>query len=449
LNLSVSRNDSAANNNNKSERRDIIDRSEPSVVNWSKGQSLLDSQGQILQPVQILLPNQTSRKRPLSPDGSFNTAGPSKMSKTKSLPSDQPTLVDMMSPRVGGISSPRTEGSNHTPFTLFCLEKKKLSPELFLGKIKEEIAQCLKTTWCEMGEEDKLKYRDQRNQQRDNIQRNLLKEPITSKSSNKVQPPTVRDQVADLASQSQKSKKLLKKRCYKSDKKIRFSFKQLKKTTLLEMEDPSNVEFSIPTLIGQIKSCNAMVMGHSSQLSLVNVSRLSEAMIYRKLLSRHHIKTNQCDPPIVLDERNIGPDLWPTFETLVKENYTDKDTFSLKDKRVADNGFIIECKINKEGKLSAKIMGICDFIPAYNLFDFEEILKTICSNPQVILSQCRPLKAQFYLQGEAVRISLEDKESPSPSALTKFIYDPDLDLSSLQCVHDKPVFQPIFDLTDL
>ena len=54
--------------------------------------------------------------------------------------------------------------------------------------------------------------------------------------------------------------------------------------------------------------------------------------------------------------------------------------------------------LDNDGDLAAKLVGICDDVPTYELCDFMEVLQKISENPLHNLGKTRPLKVQYYLQ---------------------------------------------------
>jgi len=420
------------------------------AVSWSRGESLLGEDGKTVQPVKLLQApaNQRPSKRPLSSPG-MTSPGPSKISRV--LDVDQWTLHDMVSsPTVGSKDSRDT--TPLTPFSQFCKAKKASEPGIDLND--DKCTERLRKAWTNLSNEDKVTYRDQHWQ---DIQRQKKEESVKEKKdssfqkivgSSKSNQPSIRDQMADLASQSQIQQQQQKKRkkVIQNIKEIKLSMAQLRKSqNPLDLEN-DRIEFLKPRLIGPLKSKDVHVIGQLNTLKLVNVQRLSEITAYKKLTEGFMLPTSHCENPILLNHGNISDNLWPTFEELVKQSYVDEDVFHLTDERITGNGFDVKCFIDNDGDLAAKLVGICDDVPTYELCDFMEVLQKISENPLHNLGKTRPLKVQYYLQGEAVRAVLEGRYKMSQSDIEQEIQDQNTDL---QCIHHKLVFHNLFDLNSL
>ncbi|XP_005089471.1 PMS1 protein homolog 1 [Aplysia californica] len=417
-----------------------------SADSWSRGQGLGHCDGTPVQPVRLLCPTsrQVPGKRPLSPSAE-PSPGPSKSAKLHILPPNQMTLHDVVgSSGDGGGTSPVT------PFTHYCKEQRMLKFDLFSSQSEEEVTQTLKAAWMKLSNDDRVKYRDDHWQ---DVQRRRKEMEAKSKqtSNSKKAQVNVRDEVADLASQSQakKTKKVLKNRLYNAEKLISFSLKQVKDITESHNQEGDRANFPDPRVIGSLQTCDVWAVVLSSQLSLVNAQRLSEMLLYKKLTNEHKLQATPCTVPVSLDARNVGEDLWPTLEELAQKNHAGENIFHITDERVTANGFDVKCCTDANGKLEAELAGVCDLIPTYNISDFSEVLRNISKQPSAPLGQMRPLKVQYYLQGEAVRMVLQLKASMSATDLENSLCDLNPCAADVQCIHHRPVFHSLFDLSTL
>ena len=56
----------------------------------------------------------------------------------------------------------------------------------------------------------------------------------------------------------------------------------------------SQVHFSGVQVLASLPSCKAWVCGRGSELCILNVHRLSEAIVYQRLLSQHYLPVHHC-----------------------------------------------------------------------------------------------------------------------------------------------------------
>ncbi|BFY98553.1 hypothetical protein BsWGS_01593 [Bradybaena similaris] len=193
-------------------------------------------------------------------------------------------------------------------------------------------------------------------------------------------------------------KKTLKRRLYQSEKKLECGVEELRAAFLKREMEPNRIFFEIPTVIGQAESCDAWFCGQGGTLSLVNIYRLGEAVLYRNLKNKHRLPSKLRQSPTDLSSLHLNDSLWQTLEQLARSCETRDTYFHISDERLVANGFDIRCHRDPDGKLFAELVGMCDLIPAYMIGDLTEVLEMISKNPQVTLGDARPTKVLYYLQ---------------------------------------------------
>lgn len=58
-------------------------------------------------------------------------------------------------------------------------------------------------------------------------------------------------------------------------------------------------------MIGQAQSCEVWVCGHADKLCIINVHRLAEAVLFRKLMDKHRLPTKPLQTPVSLKARSV------------------------------------------------------------------------------------------------------------------------------------------------
>ncbi|CAG5123892.1 unnamed protein product [Candidula unifasciata] len=243
-------------------------------------------------------------------------------------------------------------------------------------------------------------------------------------------------------------KKTLKQRLYQSENKLHCDVKDLRTALLKKEIKPDRIFFETPTVIGQAKLCDAWFCGQGDKLSLVNIYRLGEAVLYRNLKDKHRLKAKLLPSPMDLCCLHLDERLWQTLEQLARSCETRGTYFHISDERLVANGFDIRCHREPDGKLKAELVGMCDLIPAYRINDLSEVLEIISHNPQVTLGDARPIKVLYYLQGEVYRMLQGTLHKTSVTGIQEMICQLTDTPGSVCCIHQKPVFHELFDLSE-
>ncbi|KAI8777250.1 PMS1 protein 1 [Biomphalaria glabrata] len=404
--------------------------------NWSRGDCLMDSGNNLVQPVQLLVSTSSHSFGKHSLDADQNVDCPAKRKRTSlMLDANQTTLDDIF-----GLNSVTKE----SPFMEnVCLEKRNDNT------MKETLRHENKI----LNENDEAKDIQKL---ASNKRAESLLQAVKNSKPLKTAKVSVRDQVVAMAAQSQaaKLKKSLKKKTYSKEKTVKFNIDFLRSASqsgdsaLCLQSGQKSVTFPALTAIGQLQSCDAWVCGYKNQICIANVHRLSEVFLYRKLKETYRLEAKPCAHPLILDQRCMTETVWSTLKLLAYASRTKETYFSITDERLVANGFNVRCCFDGQLNLNAELGGLCDLIPAYSLNDLYEVLETLNKCPNVSLGHVRPIKVQYYLQGEAVRILKQSMASKSLSDVQAML-DKVQDISeSFICLHHRPVFHSLIDLTD-
>ncbi|XP_046584089.1 LOW QUALITY PROTEIN: PMS1 protein homolog 1-like [Haliotis rubra] len=416
---------------------------------WSRGQGLVSTSGQPVQPVTLLPPttNHTPGKRPPSPshDASFiKQLGPPEKKravgeKVKTMLQGQTTLYDL----VGNETVKR-----QSAFQLFVKDRTQDVVEEHPDADQDEIGAILKQTWSTMPESQKQKYRTHvwdmyKNEERE--------KEFSTKGKKKVEKgrSSVRDH---LVSSSKNLKKSNDQTEHTKVRDLAFNLEDLKnKYTSDFRQSQSQVSHTSKlTLIGPLKSCGSWVCSRGNKILLANPHRLAETILYHRLLTQHQLAPRPVDTPIPLTVRSLGDEsLMTTLESLAKENWTPGPYVNIGDERITANGFSIRCRRDVDGQFQAELVGLATNIPMYGVADLSEVLDLITNTDASTLKQARPLKVINFLKGEAVRMMRQSSAERDRDDLLELLHQMEVDLPEgcCRCLHDKTFFHQVSDKT--
>ncbi|KAK3097677.1 hypothetical protein FSP39_012027 [Pinctada imbricata] len=406
---------------------------------WSKGQGLKSSSGDVIQPVSLLC----GGKRPLSPSISTSSSSPAKKIK----------LLSSNSNMTNGESAKR----NITAFEIY---SKAVTPKVireFPNKDVEYISQVIQERWISLPAGEKTQYELRAGAAGSHQKERQKKTPAKSlsKLNHKIKEPasvTIKEQ---LLKASKSNSKMV------TEKKVDFHMKELKqifqrKTNGSQTECPRET-----LLIGPLKSCGVWICHHGNQIQLLNPHRIQETVIFHNLMSNHVLPTQILEKPIPITKSRLGDNLWRSLEKLAREHQTDQAYSVLGDVRLVNNGIQIQFYFGKSisalstytssGELSCKLTGLCPLIPMYGMDDISEILDLISNTGADTVSKARPLKILNYLQGEAVRMARQltkDQSKEEILMLLESIRDT-LPENCDSCFHGKYFFYDLYNLNDI
>ncbi|XP_064088843.1 PMS1 protein homolog 1-like [Macrobrachium nipponense] len=218
-----------------------------------------------------------------------------------------------------------------------------------------------------------------------------------------------------------------------------------------------------PRLIGSLANGEGWICLKDGEINTLNVARLHETILCRSLFQTFTLPAPSVIDPIPFNSSVIGEDNWTTLCGLKREKVFGQNFYTVTDKRVTKNGFKIALyrSYANEAEMShGEIVGVADNLGFYGISDLKEILSILVINQAATIGQTRPLKLQFWLKGEAVRmvrtgfrdLCAEDiKEKlrtwkdirSNISDHTRDIWDQG------KCLHDKPIFTALHSLDDL
>ncbi|KAL8617671.1 hypothetical protein ACOMHN_064925 [Nucella lapillus] len=313
----------------------------------------------------------------------------------------------------------------------------------------DQVTDILGTMWDELPEESSVTFREkcwydtQRYDKEVAAAKNVTTGKIKAGASGKAKAPlSVRDMVA--ASSTQPSPgKLLKKKTLPSVPITDVDFSMVNLKDSLQSENSlREVYFKEPQVLGALLSGQAWVCGRGKELCVLNAHRLSEAMVFHRLVNQHRLPVHHCQP-VSLTASNTGG-LWTTVETLAGSASSSADVFShLTDCRITHNGFDVKHWRDGDGQVCAELVAVCGDVPTYGLKDLVEVLGLIeRQSSSSSLAQARPLKVLNYLKGEAVRMVRQQAGERSAGDIQDLVEESGgvLPPTCHTCLHGRPFF---------
>ncbi|KAM6174740.1 PMS1 protein homolog 1 isoform 1-T1 [Erethizon dorsatum] len=433
---------------------------------WSKGNALKNSAGENIEPVKILVP-QESLAHKVSKNNHSNleqenlSDGPcNKRSNVIDNKSGQLTAYDLISNRV--IKKPMSASAlfiqEHR--AQFLIENPKTSLEDATVQIEE--------LWKTLSEEEKLKYEEKATkdlerynsqmkkaiEQESQIPLNDGRKKIKSTSTwslaqkHKLKTSLPNQPKLDELFQSQTEKK-------RSENikiiQVPFSMKNLK----VNFEKQKKFDFEEKDelcLIHNLRFPDAWLITCKTEVMLLNPYRVEEALLFKRLLENHKLPAEPLEKPIILTESLFnGSHYLEVLYKMTTDDQINGGSIYLSDPRLTANGF----KIKLIPGVSAtenylEIEGMANCLPFYGLMDLKEILNAILNKDAKEIYECRPRKVISYLEGEAVRLSRQLPMYLSKEDIQDIICRMKHQFGSeiKGCVHGRPFFHHLTHLPE-
>uniref|UniRef100_A0A673TYQ1 PMS1 homolog 1, mismatch repair system component n=1 Tax=Suricata suricatta TaxID=37032 RepID=A0A673TYQ1_SURSU len=428
---------------------------------WSKGNTLKNSVGENIEPVKILVPQESSACK-LS-----NNTSPSPEQKTLSEGScnKKTNVVDNKSGQLTAYDLI----SNHVikkPMSARALFVQDHRAQFLTEKLEDATAQ-IEELWKTLSEEEKLKYEEKATKDLERYNKQIKRaieqeSQIPLKDGRKKIKPTNTWHLAQkhkLKTSLSNQPKLdelfqcqIEKRKNQNVKivQIPFSMENFKKNFEkhkfdLEQKD----EFC---LIHNLKFPDAWLITSKTEVMLLNPYRVEEALLFKRLIENHKLPAEPLEKPIVLTESLFNGSHY--LEILCKMT-TDDQRYSgstyLSDPRLTANGFKIKLIPGvsiAEDYLEIEEMANC--LPFYGVMDLKEILNAILNKNATEVYECRPRKVISYLEGEAVRLSRQLPMYLSKEDIQDIIYRMKHEFGNeiKGCVHGRPFFHHLIHIPE-
>uniref|UniRef100_A0A3Q1LR04 PMS1 homolog 1, mismatch repair system component n=2 Tax=Bos TaxID=9903 RepID=A0A3Q1LR04_BOVIN len=436
------------------------------VDDWSKG-NILNSRGENIEPVKILVPqkslvsNVNSNNNNTSPEQkNLCESSCDKNSNVVDNKSGQLTAYDLISNRV--IKKPMSASAlfvqDHR--AQFLTENSKTSLEDATVQIEE--------LWKTLSEEEKLKYEEKaaKDLERYNkqIKRAIEQESqVSLKDGKKRMKPTSvwnlaqKHKLKTSPSNQPKLDELFQAQIEKKKNQnikivqIPFSMENLKKNfdTQKKFDLEEKDEFC---LIHNLKFPDAWLITSKTEIMLLNSYRVEEALLFKRLLENHKLPAEPLEKPIILTESLFnGSHYLEILHKMTADDQRYSGSIYLSDPRLTANGFKIKLIPGVSiSENSLEIEGMANCLPFYGVMDLKEILNAILNKNAKEVYECRPRKVISYLEGEAVRLSRQLPMYLSKEDMQDIIYRMKHQFRNeiTQCVHGRPFFHHLTHLPE-
>ncbi|KAF0873665.1 PMS1 protein, partial [Crocuta crocuta] len=425
---------------------------------WSKGNTLKTSMGESIEPVKILVPQESSACKlsnstsPSPEQKNLSEGSCNKKSNVVDNKSGQLTAYDLISNCV--IKKPLSASA------LFVQDHRAQ----FLTEKLEDATTQIEELWKTLSEEEKLKYEEKATKDLERYNKQI-KRAIEQESQvplkdgrKKIKPSSAwhlaqKHKLKTSLSNQPKLDELFQ--CQIEKKKnqnvkivqIPFSMENLKKNFEKHKFDIEQQKDEF-CLIHNLKFPDAWLITSKTEVMLLNPYRVEEALLFKRLIENHKLPSEPLEKPIILFNGSHY------LEILCKMT-TDDQRYSgstyLSDPRLTANGFKIKLIPGvsiAEDYLEIEEMANC--LPFYGVMDLKEILNAILNKNAKEVYECRPRKVISYLEGEAVRLSRQLPMYLSKEDIQDIIYRMKHQFGNeiKGCVHGRPFFHHLIHIPE-
>ncbi|XP_078572992.1 PMS1 protein homolog 1-like [Branchiostoma floridae x Branchiostoma japonicum] len=431
---------------------------EVSAKAWSEGRGLVNSVGEAIEPVRLLVPGVTNQGQDQSAHTGVDKGSPGR--KNTILEKEvQTTMYDLVGNKP--VKKPQSAYSFFIKDVrpTVCQE----NPEADFAEISRVIGQ----RWKQLTNEERQRYEAMatRDQQRYQAHLKTLQEsesiapsdspaPRRNKLSTKKRKldPVSHQTLIDKMFQSQKSRKGNGENNQHVLKVVNVSFSMtwLKETVGKEVSNQCDLDGTL-RLIGRLAPHGVWVGVQGSEVVAVHQYRMQEALLYNRLMETHVLPRQPLRAPLLLNESMTGgPLAWQTLQNLDSESAHPGPSRRICDPRLVNNGFDIQLTNDDEGNIRAEVVAMTTCMPFYGVDDLKEILGIISRTSSTTVSTSRPVKVIHYLKGEAVRMVRSLSRTMSYDDVCDILRRKEKELPKCQtCLHSKPFIQTIYTLEEL
>ena len=159
-----------------------------------------------------------------------------------------------------------------------------------------------------------------------------------------------------------------------------------------------------PNVVGFVNDKKGAILKYCSEYFVVNLYRLQEALIFKKLSQNMKLPCVDLEKTILIDKSTINSELFNCLLTMAQSATTQlQPDAEIIDKRITYNGF----KIRKLQKSLTEfhIHALANFVSSFGIDELSEVLLKINKNKSTTIEESRPAKCTYYIQGEASRMA--------------------------------------------
>ncbi|KAK6639344.1 hypothetical protein RUM43_007616 [Polyplax serrata] len=200
--------------------------------------------------------------------------------------------------------------------------------------------------------------------------------------------------------------------------------------------------------VGQLQPSHNWLYVRGKEIGHIRHQGLREAITYQKMLASHSVSRKPLDKHILVDQQNLGDDLWQVLISLELEDCEHSSKFRIASDVIVKNGFQIEVeKFDGTGRQPSQfyITEVAAEIPQFGIADLKDALALYAKNGEAGgLTSWRPTSVCSYLTNEAIRLS-QSSVAPDMSEIEEMLNTYHLCLRHLPpvCLHSTKYFAPI------
>ncbi|KAL8183747.1 UNVERIFIED_CONTAM: hypothetical protein K2H54_050647 [Gekko kuhli] len=323
------------------------DSSEVTADKWSLGHAFVNSRGENLAPVQILIPERGKAKIRNENDGN----GQPNVQHENSNPGIKKTNV--VNDKVGQVTAydlikNQIVKKPMSAFDLFTQDNRSRllteNPKASTGELRLQMEE----TWEALNEDEKKKYEERADKDRERYDQESRKalDPSTRRSTRERKS---KSRLKDCLSDQLKLDKLFHSQAGKKDSgshaiktvQVPFTMDSFQQR-LRRLEQKGSDEEEL-CLIHLPNLPDAWIIASDYKITVLNPYRVEEALLFKKLLEDHKLPTQKLDRPIALTNSLLGePHYMEVLRNMPKESRGFDGSSYLLDSRLVANGFKIK-----------------------------------------------------------------------------------------------------------
>ncbi|XP_060113114.1 PMS1 protein homolog 1 isoform X1 [Heteronotia binoei] len=431
------------------------DSSEFTADKWSLGHAFVNSRGEDLEPVQILIPEAGKGRIQKGNDGN----GQQNVQQGNNDPGIKKTNINDKAGQITAYDLIKNQivKKPMSAFELFAQDNRSRVLTENPKASAEERRLKMEGMWEALNEEEKKTYEERAEKDRERYSRQSRRALDPSRQRpTKERERKPKSRLKDCLNDQLKLDKLFHSQAGKKDsssravKTVRVPFAMdLFKQRLRRLEQQESDKEQL-RLIHLSNFPDAWIVASDQKITMLNPYRVEEALLFKRLLEDHQLPTQKLDKPIVLSDSLLGePCYMEVLRNMPKESRGFDGSSYLLDSRLVANGFKIKIMPGASAKESQlEIEGMTTCVPYYGVSDLREILSAVVNSDAKEVYECRPLKVVNYLEGEAVRLSRQLPLYLSKEDVLDTIYRMRKQLGSQQksCVHGRPFIHYLTDI---
>ncbi|KAG7171533.1 PMS1 protein 1-like [Homarus americanus] len=195
-------------------------------------------------------------------------------------------------------------------------------------------------------------------------------------------------------------------------KEIIVTLEEVKKIIVGQKDNDSHSD-STMRLLGRLADSGGWLCVQDGSIMALNTYRLHETVLLDGLQNTFRLPVKDLKDSLPFNACTLGEKNWNVLLKLRREQVPNHNFYTVVDNRLTFSGFNIALypgSSNNNQISHGEIIGMTDAIGFYGINDLKELLAVLATHPSSTIKQTRPLKFQYWIKGEAVRMI---RSSPS------------------------------------